>query len=429
MYSSNSLLPVVYKDVSENCTETLSPRTNGEDNHKSKEQTSKLGSKLKNLKKGTGNVVISISLCLLTVFSLALFAFFNAGSFINGEKILGYIASDFLGIDPSKDNRNFYEILMSGSFGDYNHPPSKEPDSPQNQPSNNNETPNNTLPPENTTDNDTPNNFNGQEIPTGHFAIIKTDLSSDSVTISNQTDYEINIEELKNAPNKNDGYIFGINDDMTVDPMVLIIHTHGTEAYSEEGSISYSDDTNVPRSEDITKNVVSVGAEMAKTLNESGVPTIHCEIMHDKESYKNSYSRAAETIKEYLKKYPSIKYVLDVHRDSVIGENKIKYKPLTEINGQQTAQVMLVMGSDYSAPEHTDWKENLTLAVKFTEQLNSKYEAFTRPMSLRASSYNQEYTKGSMLLEIGSCGNTLSEAKAAAVVVAKELSIIIKNGW
>jgi stage II sporulation protein P len=64
-----------------------------------------------------------------------------------------------------------------------------------------------------------------------------------------------------------------------------------------------------------------------------------------------------------------------------------------------------------------------------TDKLNKNHTAFTRPISLRGSSYNQEYTPGSILVEIGSCGNTLEEAKNAGVIFAEEVSKLILEGW
>jgi len=435
MHHNASLLPVPYTD------ETIIDAPQKDDRIVNKTNSAGNGYErdvkkvIKTYKNSVGLLFISVFLCLLSLFTLFICFFTGAEKFISAEKIVGYIASDFLGIDPSKDNRNLYEILMSGSFGD------SGKDNKEEQPENDgqNQTPPHDQPPLNDDKNDPAHDSDNSDsqppaneqpnIPDGEFAIIAIDLSSNKTSISNQTEYKINIDDYLNAIKQNEGYNFIINGNMTVDPLVLIIHTHGTEAFSSEGSISYSDTVNVPRSEDITQNIVAVGTEMARILNESGIPTIHCNIMHDKESYKNSYQRSAETIKEYLKKYPSIKYVFDVHRDSIINESKIKYKPITTINGEPTAQVMLVMGSDYNSPSHTNWRTNLTLALKLTESLNNKYNSFTRTVSLRSTSYNQEYTSGSLLLEIGSCGNTLDEAKRAGIIVAKEIAEMIKQGW
>lgn len=269
--------------------------------------------------------------------------------------------------------------------------------------------------------------FDREAVPEGCFPIIPCDLSDptgESYYISNETPYNPDIEALA----KRENAVTVWNDDTArTAPLVLIIHTHATEAYSEDRAISYDANSISPRTEDITKNVVAVGSVMAEVLRGEGIPTLHCTILHDKESYKDSYNRAAETIKNYLEKYPSIQYVFDVHRDSLIRDNGDKLRPVTEIDGRTAAQVMSVVGTDYKGAPHADWESNLSLAARLLSDLDEKYVGLSRRIYLRGASFNQQYTPGSLLLEIGSCGNSLEEAKYSAGLVALELSKIIKG--
>lgn len=274
--------------------------------------------------------------------------------------------------------------------------------------------------------------FDESAIPGNEYPIIPMDLSREAdgvLRLSNETDYTPDLEALKNEE-PSIGAFASLSDTAASDaPVVLIIHTHGTEAFSKEGAVSYTDTYNVPRSSDITENIVAVGAVMAQVFESSGIPTIHCEIMHDLESYKDSYNRAAETIEYYLAEYPSIKYVFDVHRDSLILSDKSKVRPVTVTNGLATAQVMCVVGTDAKGGYHPGWMTNLRLAVKLQSSLNSSYTGLARSIYLRGATFNEEYTSGSLLLEIGSCGNTLAEAERAGEIVAEKLAALIKNGW
>lgn len=206
-------------------------------------------------------------------------------------------------------------------------------------------------------------------------------------------------------------------------PLVLIIHTHGTEGYASEHSTAY-EKNNMPRSSDITQNVVAVGKVLCETLNENGVPAIHCEIMHDKESYTNSYNYAKKTILEYTKKYPSIKYIYDIHRDAILTDTSM-VKAITYDGDTPLAQVMFVVGTNEKGADHPNWMSHLSAAVNIQYILNSKVKNFARPISLRSASFNEQYTEGSLLIEIGTCANTLEEAKRSAVVLGKELSNVI----
>lgn len=273
--------------------------------------------------------------------------------------------------------------------------------------------------------------FDYSIVPQGEIPIVPKDMSLISygeTYIYNDTTYSPKISALLNSTEAIPAFNF-LNTAVypAGDPIVLIVHTHGTEAYSEEGSISYSDNGELARSDDITKNVVAVGAVMAGVLNDNGIKTLHCTIMHDLESYKDSYSRSAATIREYLSRYPSIQYVIDVHRDSITTSSGALIRPVTLVDGCTAAQVMCVVGSDFSGADYPDWQNNLAFALKLRSSLNTKYTNICRPVYLRSSAYNQQYAPMSMLLEVGASGNSLSEAKEAGRLAALALVDIIKG--
>jgi stage II sporulation protein P len=148
--------------------------------------------------------------------------------------------------------------------------------------------------------------------------------------------------------------------------------------------------------------------------------------MHDSTQYKDSYANAAETIKKYLEKYPSIELVIDVHRDAVIKSSGEVVKAVTEVDGKAAAQVMCVVGTDFGGEECPRWEDNLSLALKLRSALNDSYENICRPVTLKSSTYNQEFSKYSILLEIGTSGNSLEEAKISAELVAQAISDLLK---
>ncbi len=211
------------------------------------------------------------------------------------------------------------------------------------------------------------------------------------------------------------------------EPLVLILHTHATESFAEEGAVSYTEKTEF-RNEDTSKNMVAVGKVMARILNERGVPTVHCETLHDAEDYNASYDNSLATVQKYLKEYPTIKYVFDLHRDAMIRENGEALKPLCNINGKPTAQVMTLVGTDAGGADHSLWQENnMNLAVKLQYRLTSEYNGMARPINLRKLSFHQQYAPGSLLFEIGSCANTLEEAKNAVANLAEAIADTINN--
>lgn len=264
------------------------------------------------------------------------------------------------------------------------------------------------------------------------YPIIEKNLASTSIApsdieLNNDTSYSPNISELLYADSPIEKTVSCFSQEYqsnTYSPIVLILHTHGTEAYSPENTMYYSEGENF-RSDDIENNVVAVGKIMMKTLIAHGIPTVHCEIMHDKDSYNKAYSNAAETIRDYLERYPSIKYVFDVHRDSIIYSDGTAVKPVTYINNSPSAQIMCVIGTNELGANHPDWLNNLNVATKLQYIFNSEYSQLARPINLRGAGFNEQYTSGSMILEIGSCANTLSEAKTAGIAAAECIAKLI----
>lgn len=274
--------------------------------------------------------------------------------------------------------------------------------------------------------------FDYSKVPPGGSPIVPMDMSLVSygeTYICNETSYAPKVSALLDSKDAIPAFDF-LNAAVypVGKPVVLIIHTHGTEAYSKEGSISYSEaDGELARSADITQNVVAVGEVIARVLNENGIKTLHCTTMHDMESYKDSYIRSAATIREYLANYPSIRYVIDVHRDSITTSSGSIIRPVTLVDGRAAAQVMCVVGSDFGGADYDNWQNNLALALKLRRLLNERHGSICRPVFLRSSAYNQQYAPMSMLLEVGASGNSLSEAKEAARLVALALADIIKR--
>ncbi len=271
--------------------------------------------------------------------------------------------------------------------------------------------------------------FDYSLVPQGETAIIPMDLSLSSYGayyINNSTGYDPDTAKLLAADLKdtiNFEYLSSSGN-----PIVLIIHTHATESYSPDGAISYYDDGGeYARTSDTNKNVVAVGKVLADELNKAGISTLHSTILHDALQYKDSYARSEETIRHYLEKYPTIRLVIDLHRDAIVKSGGELVRPVALSDGEAAAQVMCVVGSDFGGQECANWEKNLSLALKLREELNSKNEGICRPPYLRPSTYNQELAPYSLLIEVGASGNSLEEAKRSAVIVSEALTKIIKQ--
>lgn len=209
------------------------------------------------------------------------------------------------------------------------------------------------------------------------------------------------------------------------EPQVLIMHTHATESYELEDNGWFNPEYTARRT-DTALNMAAVGAQIARQLNAAGIVTLQDTTLHDYPSYNGSYERSNATVRAYLEKYPSIKVVLDVHRDAIEREGK-RIKAVAEIDGRQAAQVMIICGADKNG-NLPNFKQNLGFAAAWENAMESRYPGLTRPVLFDYRYYNQDLTTGSLLIEVGSHGNTLSEAQYSGELVGRALAALFTEG-
>ncbi len=214
--------------------------------------------------------------------------------------------------------------------------------------------------------------------------------------------------------------------DLTVsEPTVLIIHTHATESYTRAPEEDYEESAAF-RTLDTGYNMVSIGDRLTQVLTAGGITVIHDRQLLDHPSYNGSYTRAREVIQEWLKKYPSIQLVLDLHRDAS-GDLNNQMKTGVTWDGVDYAGMMLVMGTNASGQYHPKWKENLALGLKLQCLLEEQVPGITRPISLRPTRFNQDLTAGSLLIEMGAAGDTREKALHAAEQLGEALLALARG--
>lgn len=204
-------------------------------------------------------------------------------------------------------------------------------------------------------------------------------------------------------------------------PQILILHTHGSEAYTPPlgTDIVWSGSH---RTTDARYNVVRVGDEMADVFSAAGISVLHDRTLYDYPSYAGAYDRSLAAIQSNLAQYPSIRFILDIHRDAIEDSQGNEYKVVSTVDDAATAaQMTLVVGSDGSGLTHPNWMENLKLAVALQEDVSRVYPTLMRPILLRNSRYNQHATTGSLLVEVGAAGNSPEEAALAGRLLAAQL--------
>lgn len=204
------------------------------------------------------------------------------------------------------------------------------------------------------------------------------------------------------------------------EPQVLIIHTHTSESY-EPDEKAYYDEAYTCRSSDPDNSVVAVGAAMAEELATAGIAVLHDGTIHDAQ-YTGAYDRSLATTQKLLNEFPSIKIILDVHRDAIEERDGTRISAVTEIDGKKAAQVMIISAADDGNYNIPNYLENFHFACSFQQAIEARYPTLTRPILFQYCQYNQHLSVGSLLIEVGSHGNSIEQAVYSGRLVGKSLA-------
>lgn len=237
------------------------------------------------------------------------------------------------------------------------------------------------------------------------------------VYISNSTDYTLDPQELTETF---DAEMSGEG------PQILILHSHGSEGYTPPAGEEVVWSGNL-RTTDSRYNVVGVGDAMAEVFSAAGISVLHDRTLYDYPSYNEAYDRSLAAIQSYLAQYPSIRFILDVHRDAIEDADGNQYKVVSAVEEGTAAQLTLVVGNDGGGLSHPNWKENLKLAVALQDTILQQYPTLMRPVLLRNSRYNQHATTGSLLVEVGAAGNSPDEAELAGRLFAQKMVEVLEG--
>ena len=237
--------------------------------------------------------------------------------------------------------------------------------------------------------------------------------SDTAVPVDNRAGVEFDAQALLSQP-----LPLAVSDE----PLILIVHTHATESYT--GDYDGAEDYHTT---DTDHNIVRVGQAIADRLNTAGIITLHDKTLNDLPGYDSAYERTAQVISRYLEEYPSIRMVIDVHRDAVTATDGTELAMTAELEGAPAAQLLFVMGTDAGGLEHPNWRDNLAFALQMQALCTARAPGLFRELSLRSARYNEHLTPCSVLLEVGSAGNTLDEALRSADFFARQLTELIEG--
>lgn len=289
---------------------------------------------------------------------------------------------------------NATKRLMAEAFMSYS------TDSPQTPETTKAETPTTTEAPP------TPESTAAPSVEEDQVLLVSASLSKNSAGINNYTSYSVDESALLN--HKFEFYTG------TSAPVVLILHCHISECYAPEGASAVSATFNFENS-DRTQNIFAVGEAIADVLSASGIGVIHAT---------EEATDPQTLIAEYRAAYPSIKFVLDVHRDGMYTTDGRIVRTDGKIDETPAAELMLAVGTD-SANGGSDWQKNLAAAYQLSSMITDAEPQIMRNILLRPEGLGQQFAPSSLSLYVGTTGNTLAEALTSARFFARYYAIFI----
>ncbi|MGE5508580.1 MAG: stage II sporulation protein P [Chitinophagales bacterium] len=210
-------------------------------------------------------------------------------------------------------------------------------------------------------------------------------------------------------------------------PLIGVYHTHSSETYhgpsGHKKGRSYASDDFVWGG---TTGMVAVGDELARILTEDyRIPVVHSRNIHDYPVYRDAYANSAGTLRQMLARYPSLRIVLDLHRD---GLAEVDREFITTVmGGERLARISLIVGRGQPGQPNPHWEENLALAQRLHAKMEEMYPGLSRGITTRNWPYNQELSGKVLLLEVGDHYNTREEARRSAALLADALAGVLAD--
>lgn len=200
------------------------------------------------------------------------------------------------------------------------------------------------------------------------------------------------------------------------DPIIYIYNTHQTEKYLSFKEIN------------LNYTVLDASYFLQKELKKYDIESVveDASIMDvlrtNNWSYAGSYKVSRMFLEKRKKEHPSLKYYIDLHRDSV--DKKIS---TTTINGKDYARTMFLIGL-----ENENNKLNENVVSKLEDWLNKNYPGLSRGIYRKKGPgvngvYNQDFSSLCILIEVGGEYNTFIEVENTIEVISEMLNYYIRS--
>lgn len=201
-------------------------------------------------------------------------------------------------------------------------------------------------------------------------------------------------------------------------PLIYIYNSHQTEQYSPSTFAEVSVNPTVMMADYILEEVFNNNG-LYTLVEEASIKTI---LNSNKWNYARSYMASRLLMDAAKKNNPSLKYFIDVHRDSLS-----KDKTTVKIGEKSFAKTIFLIGL-----ENDNYLENLEFTEKINNKMNEKYPGLSKGIYKKGGEgvngvYNQDFSKYTILLEIGGVDNTTDEVLNSSLAFAECFMEVINN--
>ena len=202
------------------------------------------------------------------------------------------------------------------------------------------------------------------------------------------------------------------------EPIIYIYNSHQTEEYMPTSFVEYS-----------VRPTVEMNNYILEEKFEKEGFTTYVEEERIKEilnknnwNYAGSYLASRTLLEKRKQEHPSLKYFIDVHRDSLP-----KSRTTVTINEKDYATILFIVGL-----ENKNYQENLSFTEKINNKLNEKYPSLSKGIYKKEGEgvngvYNQDFSPRTILVEMGGPENSIEEVLNTSLAFSDCFLEVIKD--
>ena len=199
---------------------------------------------------------------------------------------------------------------------------------------------------------------------------------------------------------------------------IYIYNTHQTEEYKPTSYLEYSVNPNVLMASYILEEQLSKKGHVV-LVEEESVSKLRTTLGLN---YAGSYKVTRSMMENAKKNNPTLKYYIDLHRDSLTRD-----KTILTVDGKNYAKILFIVGL-----ENSNYQENLDFTNKISDLLNQKVKGLSKGIYKKEGPlvngvYNQDFSNRVILIELGGNENTIDEVYRSLIVLGEVLDEVIKN--